>query len=103
MDNMIILSPTASEEVDRCPNCNKEENIVQVCKHCKYVYPEEKFTDVTEPHWFVKSVALVVFIAIIWIIITIMGWLIECRMGHNLTLVGAFTNQWHFICNLRIW
>lgn len=28
-------------EPERCPNCERLEDIAQICKHCKFEYPEE--------------------------------------------------------------
>lgn len=37
-----ILIPTRPHEPTRCPNCKEIENKKEVCKHCKYVYPEDE-------------------------------------------------------------
>ncbi len=35
-----IFIPVQSH-TDHCPNCGHVENKIEVCKHCKYEYPEE--------------------------------------------------------------
>jgi hypothetical protein len=38
---MSIIIPVNSSEPNRCPNCNKKEKIIEVCKHCGYEYEYE--------------------------------------------------------------
>lgn len=46
-----IITPIfiTQSEPKKCPNCHKKEDKKEVCKHCEYVYKEEKFSF---PKWY---------------------------------------------------
>jgi len=89
---MIVIMPTESK-TPTCPNCNKNEDKVDTCKHCGYVYPEEKST----PGEIMGG--LFFLCLIVWFIITIFLWL----MNGDIPLFEIIRHQWHWLKSLRIY
>ena len=91
---MIPISPSSS---DNCPKCKNEENIIQVCKHCGYVYPEDGGS------WldWLFCLLIVIFIIIIINYIGVLGyWIFQDKstqygFGPE-TLEKVIRNNFHF-------
>lgn len=84
---------------DRCPKCHKEEEQVFACKHCGYVYPEEKMS---------KWMTLVV-VALTWVVFTLIWWLADnitssgSIFNKKSTLLEIIIKQIDFFTSLKIW
>ena len=81
-------------EPDKCPKCEKEEDIKQVCRHCGYEYEEDG-----ESVWFILGV-IGSFILIIYILVTLTNWFTALD---GATLFEVIKNQWEWVTELRIW
>lgn len=84
---------------DKCPKCSKEEDVVQVCKHCRYEYPEEECNA-----WAIAlGIAILILILAIssWVVSIIGTWFLESSSGT--TLVEVIKNHWEWLTNLRVW
>lgn len=93
-----IIIPTNHEE-PKCPNCGKNENIIQVCKHCGYEYDEEN-----AKWWeFLLATIVIVIITVIFIfsVWTIMDWLSDFDNKH-LSLFECFKNNIKWLLNKKI-
>ena len=78
---MVIMPFFINNEPDRCPKCDRIENIKEVCAHCGYEYKEEPMT------WFERIlgfamlivgliVAVIGFaVALKWIIFPVFEWI----------------------------
>jgi len=64
MSDTIIMMPIDSSP-SRCPSCQKEESIKQVCNHCNFTYPEPTW------HWTWGTTRcwIIFFIIVYWIIV----------------------------------
>lgn len=83
-------------EPERCPKCNKPEDIKEVCKNCGYEYPEdeENFTGVD------YLVGASLLIGNIYIIVTLLCWVTS---DNHYTLLGIIQSQFQWLIRLRIW
>jgi hypothetical protein len=95
MSDTILITPMIVQE-SRCPNCNKEEDVKTVCKHCNFEYPE----DDTNIFKLVGIILLCVTVCL-WFIATIICWL--SLNDNNSSLFEILASQWNFIINLRLW
>jgi len=78
----------------KCPECGKEENIKQICKHCGYEYPEE------EINGFMTFLGIVL---IIWLILTIAWWIADnSSLGEKRSLWEIIKVEFEFITSLKI-
>lgn len=66
-----VYIPDPLKKQDTCPNCNKPEDVVTVCKHCGYKYPE----DCNDPTWGQILSWIINGIIIGWIAVTLFYWL----------------------------
>ena len=91
-----IIIPSAT---DKCPKCQKDEDIKQVCRHCGYEYVEEESNG-----WdYVRGLA-VIFLTIscfLWVVLTLMDWI--AGVEHGTTLVDVLKGQVEWVKLLRIW
>lgn len=77
-----------------CPSCGKNENKIEVCKHCSFEYNEEPIT------FLEKLIAIIFLILFIWLILTLMYWFFI--NFNDKSLFEIFKNQWNHIINLKI-
>lgn len=97
INNPIIVLPDSTP--DACPNCNKEELKVEVCKHCGYIYPEDNPTGKEILICFL--IGLIIIIILIWGLITGIHWFMNNeRYGYS--LVEIIISQFEYIKELRI-
>lgn len=82
-------------EDERCPNCDREENIIEVCGHCGHKYEEEEFEGSV---FGVVAKILLVVIVFCWLLITLTIWVFS-----NEPLLDILISQWDAITSLRLW
>lgn len=87
--------PDPQPEDETCPECGKKENILTICKHCGHVYEEEKSS--------LTRLDVLFLICIVWVIITVIFWLMNVGTGEDVSLFEMFVEQWDFVKKLRIW
>lgn len=80
-----------------CPSCNKREYIIEVCKHCGYVYPQEKLK------WYETLITILIVCSICWAVITLICWLMSNMGGDKLSLFETVKIQYTFVRKLRFW
>lgn len=86
-------------EEEKCPKCNKPENIKNICAHCGYEYKEEN-NNIGFFDWFVIiSIWAIVLSIVIWALVTIISWLTN---SDTLTLFEVLKIEWRWITSLRI-
>lgn len=92
-----IFIQQPSREPEECPSCHKTEDIIEVCAHCGYKYPEGK-DDLNGWHFL-----WVIFLAMFsgYILITLGSW--TFANYSNQSLVEIIQDQWHWLPTLRIW
>lgn len=92
-----IIIPASVIE-DKCPKCNKDENIIEVCAHCGYEYKEEP------TRWYDWVVPLLVVVVGIWALCTVIVWIIDStEYGDKRSLWEIIVMQWDFIKSLKMW
>ena len=95
MNTIIPVIIHSNSESLKCPECGKEEDIKQVCKHCGYEYPEEEETN--------GCMTALVVMLIIWLVITIIWWIADNNsLGEKRSLWETIKAQYHFITSLKI-
>lgn len=84
-------------EVARCPECQHIEDKKTVCKNCGHEYREQE-EDSSE----LKNVLIFISIAIvvIWVMATVIRWIMPPIGNPNKTLVDTIGSQWQFIKDL---
>ena len=85
-------------EPSKCPKCRRNENIVEVCRHCGYEYEESDWT------W--RDVLITVCIVVVgfWLLITVLYWFFQSGNYYgDKTLVEIIVSQWNWLTKLRIW
>ena len=90
-----IITPNVSSEEEVCPNCWKPEDIVEVCKHCRYEYEDD--SDIS--FWDVIIMAVVLFLviaAIFMFFIPLLNWLSD----EHITLVKSYADMFKYVGNL---
>jgi uncharacterized protein (DUF983 family) len=87
-----IITPMYYSPPERCPECDKEEEIKRVCAHCGYEYEEESYTAGTV----LAGIAFI--IGIIWLGLTVLWWF----MGGD-PLLTVLRHQWEWLTSLRLW
>lgn len=91
------IPPTSTREPERCPNCHKEEDVKEVCKHCDFEYPSEESLS-----WQDICMGLLFVFMFFWLIGTLLCWFANSSM-HDSTLLDILKGQWEWLTNLRIW
>jgi len=63
-----IIIPV-NNETDECPSCGKEENKIEICKHCGYEYKEEPISLIG------SILVLLIIFVIAWVAVVVLSWL----------------------------
>jgi hypothetical protein len=93
---MLFIPMPISSETPRCPNCGKEEEIIETCAHCGHHYEDDSDPYLTFWSWFtIISLTIIV----IWILCTVMWWM----MDNDPSLLQVIKSQWEFIKGLKIY
>ena len=87
---------STDSEPDRCPKCNKLEDIKSVCRNCGYEYTCD---DESSSNVFIV-IAFLVFM--VWIVGTMYAWIFTnkpypAEYGDHQTLLGVLQFQWSWI------
>jgi rubredoxin len=60
---IIIPIPTnTSDDESKCPQCKKDEDVIRVCKNCRYEYPEENLGPIPWAGLFFWLFMLILFV-----------------------------------------
>ncbi len=89
-----IIVPIMVED-DKCPQCGKDEERMEVCKHCGY-----KYESTVCSFWEIIKLVLVIFL-LLWLFLTLVIWAIEASFGPA-SLSNILSSQFQWLCNLRI-
>lgn len=83
-------------EPDKCPKCNREEDVVEVCRHCGHEY---EYVDDTRWYHVVGVLLMFLFalVVFLFVAVTIVDWL----MGHE-TLWEVFTGKIGWLFSKKI-
>ncbi|MDP2816308.1 MAG: hypothetical protein Q8O19_06480 [Rectinemataceae bacterium] len=88
----------STPEPDRCPKCDRPENVKEVCKHCGYEYPEENSPDL---RWYEIALIVGVVSFATYAILTFGYWMVGGDWGKpDPTLVEVLESQWQWIKEL---
>jgi len=79
-----------------CPHCHKPEDIKQVCRSCGYEYPEEN----KKNDWKETLISVFVLLCIVFILFTLLNWLLPSPFDEHITLVQCFANSFKWLFNL---
>ena len=85
--------PINTEE-DKCPSCGKEEDVVEVCKHCGYEYKDEPLSFID------RCVIFLIISFAIWFIVVMAHWLLF-NFDNN-SLFEIIKGQWTWLKALRV-
>lgn len=83
-----------NREPDRCPNCNKIEDIKKVCRNCGHEYKDLPLTSTDV--FYAATLGATFF----WVLCTLVFWFIDYK---NRPLFEIIKSQVEFISSLRIW
>jgi uncharacterized protein (DUF983 family) len=83
---------------DVCPKCGKGEDARVVCHHCGYEYPEDDMS-LTGPE---KAVVAIIIVVVIWVVLTLIGWLAVTMADDGGTLMDVLRGQVEFMKRWRI-
>jgi hypothetical protein len=96
--SVINLTGSGNSNKSKCPECGKDEEIIEVCKNCGHKYPEE------EVSWkFYVGITILIIISI-WLMATMVTW-IEATHRRDITLVEYVKDQGIYIKDLskKLW
>jgi len=106
MNNMALMGGAAimmnqaaqnnNDDEDVCPACGKPESIKVVCGHCGHEYAVDSDDGGVD-------VDLIVLAVIVWVLFTIIWWLMDQCINPRPTLLDILRTQWNFLRGLRIW
>ena len=82
-------------EDDKCPQCGKDEERMEVCKHCGYKYKHFGCS-----LWGTILMVLTIFF-LLWIFMTLIVWGLQASFGPA-SLTDILSSQFQWLCNLRI-
>lgn len=88
-----------SSDPDRCPNCGKPENIIEVCKHCGHMYEEEPISG--KDAFIGLCIVVSVILLAIYVTYTIIMWAGDASLGNESHLTDVFREQWEFLKRLK--
>ena len=89
-----IIVPIMVED-DKCPQCGKDEERMEVCKHCGYEYKPSECS-----FWgIILTVLTMIFL--VWMFVTLVCWVAEASFGPA-SLSDMLSSQFQWLCNLRI-
>lgn len=92
-----IIINNSGGDVERCPECGKEEDLKTVCRHCGHEYEDD------EPIGFLGWVIGISILGlIVWFILTMIFWFVGSLVDGD-TLLDVLKSQWEFISNLKIY
>ncbi len=89
-----IIVPIMVED-DKCPECGRDEERAEVCKHCGYKYE----STVCSLWGWVSAMLIVIFL--FWILLTLVVWAVEASFGPA-SLTNILSSQFQWFCNLRV-
>lgn len=98
---MIIAPFFVKSKPNKCPKCNKPEQIKEACSHCNYEYKDE--TTLLE-----AIIGLSKCVIVLYIIITIIYWLSVNECGQDIwsttrcSLLDVVKNQWDWLKGIKI-
>jgi len=95
MNTPIIIPVTRNTGPDTCPECGKEKNKIETCKHCGYKYPKD------EKLGFWNGLLLTILVVSFFLVFfTLIAWLLDFS---NPTLVEFLNSQWDEVTSKRLW
>lgn len=94
---MIIMPmPVGNPEPDRCPKCERIEDIKMVCRKCGYEYPDEP-ERWYQSNWFFILTLIAATPILLWLFFTVLHWLVS-----ETSLQSVLKSQWEWFRGIRV-